>query len=104
MTATERLQQTRLVMADTQRAPVTGCEGSGAQIRLEKYFGAGATKHHNLWNMSVCLRQCARHLSDSGLALLIVGQVKGTHKRRAGHPSDRRRCGVSWKRGGLSDS
>ena len=51
-----------------------------AQIRPEEHSGVGAVKQYKLWERSVCPTECFHDLSDSGLAVLIAGQVKGTAK------------------------
>ena len=46
------------------------------QIRLEEDSGVGTAKHYKLWKRSVCLLECLHVVSDSELALLIVGTAQ----------------------------
>ena len=78
----DRVQETFRVLAETQRALVTGREDQDVENYHrfawdEEYCGVGTAKQYKLWKRLVCLIICFHDLSHSKLALLIAGQVKG---------------------------
>ena len=76
---TEKFEETLRVVAE---APVSACRWTrDAQVRWVECSSVCFAKQNELWKRSVCMhKKCFHDLSDSELALLLVGQAKGTVK------------------------